>query len=72
MEPHEADQYMDSSLGPKNLGNNQISPRKHVEVSRTVTPSGTIVTTTTTTTERPQFSGMASGNKDDRSINYRN
>ncbi|CAE1291404.1 unnamed protein product [Acanthosepion pharaonis] len=61
MEPHEADQYMDSSLGPKNLGNNQISPRKHVEVSRTVTPSGTIVTTTTTTTERPQFSGMASG-----------
>lgn len=61
MEPHEADQYMDSSLGPKQLGNNQISPRKHVEVSRTVTPSGTIVTTTTTTMERPQFSGMASG-----------
>ncbi|CAI9737302.1 domain containing 2 X2 [Octopus vulgaris] len=63
MEPFEVEQYMDSALGPKNLRNNQTSPRRRVEVSRTITPGGTVVTTTTTTTQRPQYGTLLPGNQ---------
>ena len=33
---------------------NQISPRRMIETTKSVTPGGTLVTTTTTTTHRPQ------------------
>lgn len=50
MEPAEADTLL-NSMTP-NVS--QLSPRRRVEVSRTVTPGGTRVTTTTTTTQKPQ------------------
>jgi len=31
-----------------------LSPRRHIETNRTLTPGGTMVTTTTTTTEKPR------------------
>ncbi|XP_013400223.1 C2 domain-containing protein 2 isoform X2 [Lingula anatina] len=46
MEPAEAQQYQEQ-VTPV-----QVSPRRRIETSRTVTPGGTHITTTTTTTEK--------------------
>lgn len=72
MESYEVEQYMDSTLGPKNLRNNQASPRRRVEVSRTITPGGTVVTTTTTTTQRPQYGTLLPGNQSKCDISKQN
>ena len=34
--------------------NNQVSPRRMIETTKSVTPGGTLVTMTTTTTQKPQ------------------
>ncbi|BFZ13818.1 hypothetical protein BsWGS_16857 [Bradybaena similaris] len=52
MDPSEADLLLDSMT---TTANNQLSPRRRIEVARTVTPGGTVVTKTTTTTQRPQY-----------------
>uniref|UniRef100_A0A0B7BHJ9 C2 domain-containing protein n=1 Tax=Arion vulgaris TaxID=1028688 RepID=A0A0B7BHJ9_9EUPU len=52
MDPSEADLLLDSMT---TTANNQLSPRRRIEVARSVTPSGTVVTKTTTTTQRPQY-----------------
>ncbi|PVD27116.1 hypothetical protein C0Q70_12267 [Pomacea canaliculata] len=57
MEPAEADLLLNSM----NTSNSQLSPRRRIEVSQTVTPSGTRVTTTTTTTQKPQYGRQEPG-----------
>ena len=34
--------------------NNQVSPRRMIETTKSLTPGGTLVTMTTTTTQKPQ------------------
>lgn len=46
MEPAEAKQY-EEDTAPQ-----QVSPRRRIDTSRTVTPGGTLITTTTTTTAK--------------------
>ena len=57
MEPAEADTLL-NSMAP-NVS--QLSPRRRIEVSQTVTPGGTRVTTTTTTTQKPQYGRVEAG-----------
>ncbi|CAL1543471.1 unnamed protein product [Lymnaea stagnalis] len=52
MDPAEADLLLDSMT---TTANNQLSPRRRIEIARSVTPGGTVVTKTTTTTQKPQF-----------------
>ncbi|KAK3734733.1 hypothetical protein RRG08_059912 [Elysia crispata] len=52
MDPAEADLLLDSM---NTSTSNQLSPRRRIEVARSVTPGGTLVTKTTTTTQRPQY-----------------
>ncbi|GFO45832.1 C2 domain-containing protein 2-like isoform x3, partial [Plakobranchus ocellatus] len=52
MDPSEADLLLDSM---NTSASNQLSPRRRIEVARSVTPGGTLVTKTTTTTQRPQY-----------------
>ncbi|XP_012943979.1 phospholipid transfer protein C2CD2L [Aplysia californica] len=52
MDPSEADLLLDSMT---TATKNQLSPRRRIEVARSVALGGTLVTKTTTTTERPQF-----------------
>ncbi|GFS26682.1 C2 domain-containing protein 2-like isoform X3 [Elysia marginata] len=52
MDPAEADLLLDSM---NTSASNQLSPRRRIEVARSVTPGGTLVTKTTTTTQRPQY-----------------
>ncbi|XP_059144747.1 phospholipid transfer protein C2CD2L-like [Physella acuta] len=52
MDPVEADLLLGSMT---TTSNNQLSPRRRIEIARSVTPGGTVVTKTTTTTQRPQY-----------------
>uniref|UniRef100_A0A2C9L2B8 C2 domain-containing protein n=1 Tax=Biomphalaria glabrata TaxID=6526 RepID=A0A2C9L2B8_BIOGL len=52
MDPAEADLLLDSMT---TTSNNQLSPRRRIEIAQTVTPGGTVVTKTTTTTQKPQY-----------------
>ena len=52
MDPVDADLILDSMT---TTANTQLSPRRRIEVERSVAPGGTLVTKTTTTTERPQY-----------------
>jgi hypothetical protein len=54
MEPAEADTLL-NSMTPHI---SQLSPRRKIQVSQTVTPGGTRVTTTTMTTQKPQLGRM--------------
>jgi hypothetical protein len=54
MDPIDVEMH-ETMLSPSNAAGNQASPRRKIETGRTVTPSGTVVTTSTTTTERPMY-----------------